>query len=175
MPTTWVPDEVWTQLDSRQARLSKPARRALAAVVAVAAVATTLIALGVTSGELGGNLYVPTWSTHVETRAHDFVETVDITNDGWFAETIIGASNRDRHIDLTEIRPARLTIPHGKTRTLHLRFHVTDCAAVAPGDNPPVIKLDRFWGTQRVTLEVHGWTDGPQPGGPAQQACGRGD
>jgi hypothetical protein len=180
MPTTWLSDEVWAQLEPRQARLTRRARRALALLVAVTGAGSILIAFGVTSGELGGNLYVPSWSTRVDTRSHDFVETIDIKNESWFDETITGATNRDGHIDVTDIRPAWLTIPHGRTRTLKLRFHVTDCAAVAPGDNVPVVHLDRFWGTQSVTIQVGSFTHGLQTGslplgnGPAWAACGRG-
>jgi hypothetical protein len=174
--TTFLPDEVWAELDPRQARLTPRARRVLAAVVGVAVAGTVAITLGVMSGELGGSLYVPSWSTRVDTQSHDFVETISITNSSWFDETITGAADRDQHIDVTAMKPARLTIPHGGTRTLTLRFHVTDCAAVAAGTNAPIVHLERFWGTQSVTLDVHGWTADPQDAGfsgPARAACGR--
>lgn len=150
-------------------------------VVVIAAVGTVAIALGVASGELGGSLYVPTWRTQVEPGSHDFVETISIHNSSWFEETITGAADHDRYIAVTDMRPARLAIPHGGTRTLTVRFHVTNCAAVAPGDNRPVVHLERFWGTQSVTLQILGWTDGLRPGsyplfnGPAWAACGRGN
>lgn len=178
--TTWVPDEVWAELDPRQARLTTRARRALACVVTVAVAATILIALGVMSGELGGSLYVPTWSTRIDARSHDFVENISITNSSWFEETITGAGDSDRYIEVTDMRPARLTIAHRQTRALHLRLHVTNCAAVAPGDNRPVVRLERFWGTQSVALQVLGWTGGLHQGsdplfnGPAWAACRRG-
>lgn len=176
MPTTWLPDEVWAQLDPRQARLSKRARWALTALVGLVVVATTLIALGVASGELGGNLYVPSSDASIDIRSHDFVETIDVRNQSWFDETITGVASSDQHIVVTDVRPARLTIPPGRTRALHVRFHVTDCAAVGGGDNQPVIHLERFWGTLSVTVAVSSWTAGSNPlfNGPGWAACGKG-
>src|SRR4051794_5743083 len=47
MPTAWVSDEVWAQLDPHQTRLAKRARRAVALLVAVATAGTVFITLGV--------------------------------------------------------------------------------------------------------------------------------
>jgi hypothetical protein len=180
MPSTLVPDEVWEHLDPLQARLGKQSRRALALAVALVVATILGIALGVASGELRGNLYVPTWSIHVDTRTHSFNESVAIQNNGWFDETINGVGFNSPGLRATDLRPIRLTVPHGHTRTLRFTVTVSDCTAVRPGESDPVVKLERFWGTQSVELQVLDWTNGLQPGsdalanGPGWAACNRG-
>jgi hypothetical protein len=179
VPTTWLPDDVWRQLDPRQARLTKRARRGVAAAMASTAVATILVALGVASGELGGSLWLPTWDITINRHTHTFVESVSIENESWFDETITGAATGAPHVRVTDVNPARLTIPHGQTRTLRLRFQVTNCDTLPRGDAVPIVHLERFWGTQSVTLQVLPWTHGLEPGsyplanGPAWEACGK--
>ncbi len=180
VPTTWLSDEVWAELDPRQARLPKQARRVLALAVALVAAATIAIGLGVASGEFGGNLYVPGWSIKVDSRTHSFEESVSIHNDSWFDETITGVGISGTGFRVTDWRPTHLTIAHGRTRTLHFRVQATDCAAVRAGEIHPVVRLERFWGTQSVALPVLDWTHGLQMGseplfnGPGWEACGKG-
>ncbi len=180
MSTTRLPDDVWAHLEPNAARLSKPARRGLAVALISAAAATILIALGVVSGQLGGSLYTPTWDLSIYRSAHTFAESISIRNEGWFDETITGVSFSSRDLRVTEVDPARLTIPHGQARTLHVVVEVNDCASAPRGDSYPVVHLDRFWGTQSVTLQVLSWTHGLQTGsyplwnGPAWAACGKG-
>jgi hypothetical protein len=145
--------------------------------VTVAAAATIVIALGVASGELGGNLYVPTWSINVNSHTHSFTESVSIQNKSWFDETITGVGFNGPGLRATDRQPARLTIPHGRTGTLRFTVQVTDCAAVWAGEIHPVVRLQRFWGTQSVALHVRDWTHGLHSGsdplfeGPGWAAC----
>lgn len=162
-------------------RLPKQTRWGLALAMTGAALATILIAFGVASGQLGGSLYTPTWDFSIDKSAHTFTESISIRNEAWYDETITGVGFSSRDLRVTEVDPTALTIPHGQTRTLRVVVHVSDCETAPRGDVYPVVHLDRFWGTQSVTVQVLNWTHGLQPGsyplwnGPAWAACGNGD
>jgi hypothetical protein len=181
MGMTRVPDDAWAQLEPSAVRLSKLSRWGLAVAMTSAATATILIALGVASGQLGGSLYTPTWDFSIDTSAHTFAESISIRNEAWFDETITDVGFSSRDLRVTEVDPTPLTIPHGQTRTLRVVVQVSDCVTAPRGDAYPVVHLDRFWGTQSVTIQVLSWTHGLQEGsyplwnGPAWAACGKGD
>jgi hypothetical protein len=179
MPTR-LPDDVWSQLEPGAVRLSKRTRWTLAVAMTGAAMATILIALGVASGQLGGSLYTPMWDISFDKSAHTFAESISIRNEAWFDETITGVGFGSQDLRVNEVTPAPLTIPNGETRTLSVVVQVIDCARAPRGDVYPVVHLDRFWGTQSVTIQVLDWTHGlrigsfPIDNGPAWEACAKG-
>jgi hypothetical protein len=180
MSTTRLPDDVWTGLRPSALRLPKRSRWLLAVALTGVAVATALIAFGVASGQLGGSLRTPTWDISSDTSAHTFTESISIRNDAWFDETVAGIAFASRDLQVVQIDRVPFTIPRGQARTVRVVVRVRDCVTAPAGDAYPIVRLDRFWGTQSVTVPVLSWTHGlgpgsyPLPNGPARAACNKG-
>jgi hypothetical protein len=153
--TELLTDEVWAQLDPRQAQLVRISRRAAAALTAAALLLTALVVAVLSSGVLRASVGVSSSSGSAEQGSRVVRQSFVIDNRGWTEVRIAAVQDATRGTTLIHLDGAPGPIPaHGSTG-LVLTYRIDDCAAVRPGtDLAAHLRLDRWWGVQTVTVGV---------------------
>lgn len=151
-------DEVWAQLDHRAARLSRKQQRRAYLAVATLVIAAQLGVLTWLSGATAPRLQVDEregTSAEVHYRA-SIGYTVAVRNDGWFPVTILGwGSSRpglERYHRSGEL--SGFTLKPGATQEVEVNYRITDCHAVTNEPQPLAVRVERFWGTQTVSVPL---------------------
>jgi hypothetical protein len=151
-----VTNDVWRQLDPNSGRLT---RRSAWLVAAAFLVGLALLA-GIGVAERAGLLEAQlAWSTSAswQTTAvdHVIVHSVNVENTGWIPVTVTGAGRDGPGLRLQRVDGAfPTTVPAGGTFTFTLTYEVIDCAAVRADTWPVPVRVQRWWGTQSVFIDL---------------------
>ena len=176
--STRLTDDVWRQLDPNTGRLSRRSARlvGVAFLVGLALLAASVIARR--AGFFDAQLAWPA-STNWETTAvdHVIVHSVTVENTGWIPVTVTGAGRDGPGLRLRRVDGVfPTTVPAGGEFTFTLTYEVIDCAAVRADTWPVPVRVDRWWGTESVLVDL---PDAPTDDGVvkpwqralAEQAC----
>jgi hypothetical protein len=96
--------------------------------------------------------------TRADSRDRTFGQSYDVRNDSPVTLHLIAATTHVHGIAVTGTNvPAHgLTVPPHRTVTINTRYQVTDCHKPPAGPLPVRLSIDRWWGTQIVTVQDHG-------------------
>ena len=103
--------------------------------------------------------YGDTWNQ----ASKQFATDILIRNDGWSSIRIVGVGQDEPGVRLiaasgiSETHPegARIlpfTLNPGESAAVTIAYQITDCTAVPVGKLPIQVRVDRWWGTQSVSV-----------------------
>lgn len=148
-----VSDTVWSRLDPGAGRINP--RRPVLALLAL----MLLVEVGVVvwvSGLLVPRLELDrsgsTAHWHPGTGPVSYM--VQIKNEGWLPATVVGWGRSRPGLELVPETKAPHVLRPGQSMEVTITYRIKDCAAVTNDPVPMPVRVDRFWGTHTVYIEL---------------------
>lgn len=149
-------DEVWGQLDPWAGRLAPrtPRRLALALLVLLVVAEAGVVAWvsGLAAPRIRMNKAGGSSATMLPGPGFDY--SIELENHGWLPATVTGLGGDQAGLRLSTTVRSPVILRPGQSMQITVAYEIIDCAAVTNDPASLPVRVERFWGSQTVYVDL---------------------